>query len=47
MAYYVGAASVVIAAVIVIAGQRALARIDGQQPEPLVEAEAIGVGEAA
>ncbi|MGN6502792.1 MAG: MFS transporter [Pseudolysinimonas sp.] len=45
--YFVGAASVLIAAALVIAGRRALTRIDGPQPEPLAEAEAIGVGEAA
>jgi predicted MFS family arabinose efflux permease len=45
--YFAGAASVLIAAALVIAGRRALTRIDGPQPEPLAEAEAIGVGEAA
>jgi membrane protein implicated in regulation of membrane protease activity len=47
MPYYAGAASVLIAAVLVVAGRRALTRIDGAEPEPLAEAEAIGVGEAA
>jgi predicted MFS family arabinose efflux permease len=47
MPYYAGAASVLIAAVLVVAGRRALARIDGAEPGPLAEAEAIGVGEAA
>jgi predicted MFS family arabinose efflux permease len=47
MPYYVGAVSVLIAAGLVIAGQRALTRIDGPLPAPLAEAEAIGVGEAA
>jgi hypothetical protein len=45
--YYVGAGSVLIAVVVVLAGQRALARIDGPQPAPVAEAEAIGLGEAA
>ena len=45
--YFAGAASVLIAAALVIAGRRALTRIDGPVPEPLAEAEAIGVGEAA
>jgi hypothetical protein len=47
MPYYVAALSVLIAAGIVLTGQRALRRIDGPAPEPLAEAEAIGVGEAA
>jgi MFS family permease len=45
--YYAGAGSVVIAVVVVLAGQRTLARIDGPQPAPVAEAEAIGLGEAA
>lgn len=45
--YYVGAGSVLIAMVVVLAGQRALARIDGPAPAPVAEAEAIGLGEAA
>jgi predicted MFS family arabinose efflux permease len=45
--YFAGAASVLIAAALVIVGRRALTRIDGPVPEPLAEAEAIGVGEAA
>jgi MFS family permease len=47
MPYYAGAASVLIAAVLLIAGRRGLARIDAAEPAPLAEAEAIGVGEAA
>jgi ACDE family multidrug resistance protein len=44
--YYVGAGSVLIAAILVIAGQRALVRIDGGTLPPETEADAIGLGEA-
>jgi predicted MFS family arabinose efflux permease len=47
MPYYVGAGSVLIAAGIIVVGQRALARIDGGALPPLPEADAIGLGEAA
>lgn len=45
--YYVAAASVLIAATIVVAGRRVLARIDGEAPAPIAEADAIGLGDAA
>lgn len=47
MPYYVGALSVLIAAGLVVAGRRALVRIDGAAPSPEAEADAIGLGEAA
>ncbi|MBX3193552.1 MAG: MFS transporter [Schumannella sp.] len=47
MPYYAGAASVVLSTVIVVASRRVLARIDGGEQEPVAEAEAIGVGDAA
>jgi ACDE family multidrug resistance protein len=47
MPYYVGAGSVLIAAGIIVVGQRALVRIDGASLPALPEAEAIGVGEPA
>ena len=44
--YYAGAASVLLSAGLVIAGRRLLARVDqGEAPPPVVEAEAIGLGE--
>jgi predicted MFS family arabinose efflux permease len=46
--YYVGGASVAIAAVLVIAGRRALARVDGVRAEARAEqAQAITIGDAA
>ncbi|WBU39062.1 MFS transporter [Homoserinibacter sp. YIM 151385] len=46
--FLAGAGSVAVATVVVLAGRRALARVDGRGPEPArVEAEAIGVGDAA
>ena len=46
--YYVGGASVAVAAVLIIAGRKALARIDGVGAEAQgVEAQAISIGDAA
>ncbi|MET0303636.1 MAG: MFS transporter, partial [Microbacteriaceae bacterium] len=46
--YFVAAGSVVVAALVVLIGRRALARIDAPHAEPaLVEAQAIGIGDAA
>ena len=45
--YYVGAASVLVATIIVIVGARRLADVNSRSIPPLVEAEAIGVGEGA
>jgi len=45
--YVIGALSVAIAAGTVILGRRALARIDGAAEAPAVEAQAIGLGDAA
>jgi MFS family permease len=47
MPYYAGAASVLVATAVVVAGRRVLTRIDGSAPAPIAEAEAIGLGEAA
>lgn len=44
--YLVAAGSVLVAAVIILAGQRALARINGAPQPDRVEAEAIGLGDA-
>lgn len=43
--FYVAAGSVVIASIIVIAGHRAIAHIDREEEDELVEAEAITAGE--
>lgn len=43
--FYVAAGSVVIASIIVIAGHRAIAHIDHEEEDELVEAEAITAGE--
>ena len=45
--FFVAGVSVLIAAVLIVAGRRALSRIDGGAEPAVVEAEAIGVGEAA
>jgi ACDE family multidrug resistance protein len=45
--FFVAGASVLLAAVLIVAGRRVLARIDGEAEPSLIEAEAIGVGEAA
>ncbi|MFF2370838.1 MFS transporter [Agromyces sp. NPDC058110] len=45
--YYAAAGSVVIAALIVVLGHRALRRVDGEPESAQVEAEAISVGDAA
>lgn len=45
--YYAAAGSVVVAALIVVLGHRALRRVDGSPESALVEAEAIAVGDAA
>jgi MFS transporter, ACDE family, multidrug resistance protein len=45
--YFVAAGSVLVAAALVLLGRRALSRVDGGEEEPLVEATAITVGDAA
>jgi membrane protein implicated in regulation of membrane protease activity len=46
--YYVGAASVALSAALIIAGRRALGRVDAARPEPVAdEAHAITLGDAA
>ncbi len=45
--YFVGGASVLVSAVLVIAGRRVLARVDGAPEPAAIEAEAIGLGETA
>jgi predicted MFS family arabinose efflux permease len=45
--FYVAGTSVLIAAVLIFAGRRVLARINGEVETPRVEAEAIGLGEVA
>ncbi|SFR70087.1 Predicted arabinose efflux permease, MFS family [Agromyces sp. CF514] len=45
--YYAAAGSVVVAALIVVLGHRALRRVDGEPESAQVEAEAITVGDAA
>ena len=46
--YFAAAGSVIVALAVVVAGHRALRRVDGAAPEPAaVEAEAITVGEGA
>jgi hypothetical protein len=46
--YFAGAGSVIVALAVVVAGHRALRRVDDAAPEPAaVEAEAITVGEGA
>ena len=45
--YYVAGGSVLVATLIVVLGRRALARVNDGAEEPVVEAEAIGVGAAA
>lgn len=46
--YFVGALSVALAAVLIVVGRRALARVDGALTEPLAaEAQAITIGDAA
>ena len=45
--FFVAGVSVLIAAVLIVAGRRVLSRIDGGAEPAVVEAEAIGVGEAA
>lgn len=46
--YFVAAGAVIVATLIIVAGHRALRRVDLGAPEPaLAEAEAIGVGDAA
>lgn len=47
LAFYVAGASVLIAAVLIVAGRRLLTRVDREVEAPVVEAEAIGLGEAA
>ncbi len=44
--FYVAGASVLISTVLIVAGRRTLARVDGEVEAPRVEAEAIGLGEA-
>jgi predicted MFS family arabinose efflux permease len=44
MPYYVAAGSVLIGALIVVFGRRALARVNREEESALVEAEAVGVG---
>lgn len=43
--YFAGAASVLIAAITIVAGRRHLRRIDGGPESAVIEAEAIGVGD--
>ena len=45
--FFVAGVSVLIAAVLIVAGRRVLSRVDGVEEPAIVEAEAIGVGEAA
>ncbi|HEV7741172.1 MAG TPA: MFS transporter [Pseudolysinimonas sp.] len=45
--YYVAAGSVLLAAGLIVAGRRVLARIDSPVESPIAEAEAISVGEPA
>jgi predicted MFS family arabinose efflux permease len=45
--FFVGGASVLIAAVLIVSGQRALGRINGEVEPAPAEAEAIGLGDAA
>jgi ACDE family multidrug resistance protein len=45
--FFVAGASVLLAAVLIVAGQRALSRVNGEVETPKQEAEAIGLGEAA
>jgi len=45
MPYYVGGASVLISAIVIISGSKVLKRINGPEEPPLAEAEAIGLGE--
>ncbi len=45
--FFVAGASVLLSAVLILAGQRALGRINGEAESPKVEAEAIGLGEGA
>lgn len=47
MPYYVAAGSVIVAALIILLGRRALGRVDDGGESPLVEAVAIGVGDAS
>ncbi len=47
MPYYVAGGSVLVAAILVVAGARLLGRVNGPVESPLVEAEAIGAGELA
>ena len=47
MPYYVAGGSVLIAAILVIAGARLLGKVNGVVASPVVEAEAIGAGELA
>jgi ACDE family multidrug resistance protein len=47
MPYYVAGGSVLIAAILVIAGARLLGKVNGAVESPVVEAEAIGAGELA
>jgi len=46
MPYFVGGASVLIAAIVILSGAKLLKRINGAAETPLVQAEAIGIGEA-
>ena len=45
--YFVGAASVAIGALVIVLGRHALAHVDGSPETAVVEAEAIGVGDAS
>jgi hypothetical protein len=45
--FFVGGASVLLAAVLILSGQRALGRINGAVEPPPAEAEDIGLGDAA
>jgi len=47
IAFYVGAASVLVATVLIVAGRKQLRRIDGVEESSREEAEAIGVADAA